>query len=130
MTIHDGTVIVQHENPRIPDVVLNGTEVAAQEFPGFRVFSYFNGPTEQLSGVSTGRVVLEPGAKPHDPHTHPEEEFLFVAEGTGEIVCADRTYLVGPGAIMYCGGNVLHGIANTGPTPMTFYWTKWTARGF
>ena len=37
---------------------------------------------------------------------------------------------VGPGAIMYCGSNVSHGITNTGATPMTFYWSKWTARGF
>jgi hypothetical protein len=29
---------------------------------------------------------------------------------------------------MYCAGNVLHGITNTGPVPLTFYWSKWMAR--
>ena len=128
--IHDGTVIVQHESPRLPDGVLAADAVAPQEFPGFRVLSYFNGPTDQLSGVSTGMVVLEPGAKPHDPHRHAEEEFMIVADGNGEIVCGEKSYEAGPGAIMYCGGNVLHGITNTGAAPLTFYWMKWTARGF
>jgi hypothetical protein len=30
---------------------------------------------------------------------------------------------------MYCAGNVLHGILNTGKVPMTFYWSKWLAKG-
>lgn len=127
---HDGTVIVQHAAPKLPDAVLDAASIPAQELPGCTVFSYFNGPTDQLSGVSTGRVVLAPGASPHEPHRHAEEEFMIVAEGTGEIVCGDATTPVAPGAIMYCGGNVLHGITNTGSEPLTFYWMKWTARGF
>ena len=104
--------------------------VTPETYPGCTVFSYFNGPTDQLSGVSTGMVILEPGASPHEPHQHPEEEFMIVASGTGEIVCGDDTTKVGPGSIMYCAGNTRHGIANTGTVPMTFYWSKWTARGF
>jgi hypothetical protein len=30
---------------------------------------------------------------------------------------------------MYCAGNTLHGITNTGAVPLTFYWSKWMARG-
>ena len=59
-------------------------------------------------------AVLDPGATPHPPHRHPEEEFLIIASGTGEIECAGVTSQVGPGAIMYCAGNTLHGITNTG----------------
>jgi hypothetical protein len=29
--------------------------------------------------------------------------------------------------MMYCAGNVVHGITNTGKLPMTFYWSKWLA---
>jgi mannose-6-phosphate isomerase-like protein (cupin superfamily) len=126
---HDGTVTVQHDARKLADGVLNAADVSPQRIPGCEVLSYFNGPTDQLRGVSTGMVVLEPGASPHDPHRHPEEEFMVVAAGTGEIVCGDRTTAVAPGAIMYCGGNVVHGITNTGAGPMTFYWFKWTARG-
>lgn len=102
--------------------------VPADAQPGCRVFVHYNGPTDMLSGMCTGMAVLDPGASPHPPHRHPEEEFLIVASGTGEIECAGRTTPVGPGDIMYCAGNVLHGITNTGPVPMTFYWSKWLAR--
>ena len=33
-----------------------------------------------------------------------------------------------PGAVMYCAGDVLHGITNTGKVPLTFYWSKWLAK--
>jgi mannose-6-phosphate isomerase-like protein (cupin superfamily) len=76
-----------------------------------------------------GMVVLDPGAAPHEPHRHPEEEFMLVASGTGEIVCDGRTTQVGPGSVMYSAGDVLHGIVNTGVLPLTFYWSKWMAKG-
>ena len=75
-------------------------------------------------------AVLDPGASPHPPHRHPEEEFLIISEGTGVIECEGKTTEVGPGAIMYCASNALHGITNTGKVPLTFYWSKWIARGF
>jgi len=62
---------------------------------GQKVFVYYNGPTDQLSGVSAGACVLDPGASPHPPHQHPEEEFLIVGEGTGEIVCDGKVTQVG-----------------------------------
>ena len=96
---------------------------------GCRVFTHYNGPTDQLDGLCVGMCVLEPGTSPHPPHTHPEEEFMIVASGNGEIFCAGKTTEVGPGAVMYCDGNVLHGIKNTSNVPMTFYWSKWLAKG-
>ena len=93
------------------------------------VFTHYNGPTDQLSGLCVGMCVLEPGTSPHPPHTHPEEEFMIVASGTGEIYCNGETTQVGPGAIMYCDGMVEHGIKNTGNVPMAFYWSKWLAKG-
>jgi mannose-6-phosphate isomerase-like protein (cupin superfamily) len=95
-----------------------------------KAFVYYNGPTDQLSGVSAGACILDPGTSPHPPHRHPEEEFLIVGEGTGEIECDGKVTKVGPGAMMYCAGNTLHGVTNTGKVPMTFYWSKWMAKGF
>src|SRR5262245_62643870 len=65
---------------------------------GVRVFTHYNGPTDQLDGLCVGMCVLEPGASPHPPHRHPEEEFMIVASGTGEIECDGKTTAVGPGA--------------------------------
>jgi quercetin dioxygenase-like cupin family protein len=86
---------------------------------------YFEGKTEQLKNMIAGSLVLKPGEEPHPPHQHPEEEFMLIAEGQGEIVVNGQTTHVSPGSLMYCEGNALHGIKNTGTTPMRFSYFKW-----
>ena len=90
---------------------------------------HFNGPTKQLAAVATGMVTLEPGSRPHPPHSHPEEEFIIIASGTGEIEINGLVTPVEPGDMMYAEANVLHGIKNTGSTVMVFYFTKILAAG-
>ena len=117
--------------PLLPDGVIACESLKAEgDAPGAAAYVHYNGPTHQLSTMCTGMAVLEPGASPHPPHQHPEEEFMIVASGTGVIEVDGKASPVAPGAIMYCGANVLHGIRNTGTVPMTFYWSKWIARGF
>ena len=53
---------------------------------------------------------------------------MIVASGTGEIECAGKTTAVGPGAVTYRAGQVVHGITNTGKVPLTFYWSKWLGK--
>jgi mannose-6-phosphate isomerase-like protein (cupin superfamily) len=48
----------------------------------------------------------------------------------GVIDVAGKLSEVGPGAIMYVGSMVSHGIVNTGAVPMTFFWAKWIAKGY
>jgi mannose-6-phosphate isomerase-like protein (cupin superfamily) len=116
-------------NAKLPDGVIGLDELQSSDpVLGCRVFTHYNGPTDQLSGLCAGMCVLEPGSSPHPPHTHPEEEFMIVASGTGEIECDGKTTHVGPGAMMYCAGMVTHGITNTGKVPMIFYWSKWLAK--
>jgi quercetin dioxygenase-like cupin family protein len=116
--------------PKLRDGVIGLSETEPFKAEGSTVYVHYNGPTDQLSGICAGMAILDPGASPHPPHRHPEEEILVVSDGTGEIVCDGKTTQAGPGAIMYCAGNTLHGITNTGKTPMTFYWSKWLAKGF
>jgi mannose-6-phosphate isomerase-like protein (cupin superfamily) len=115
--------------PKLPDGVI-GLDALESSDPvsGCRVFTHYNGPTDELSGMALGMCVLEPGSTPHPPHQHPEEEFMIVASGTGEIECAGKITPVGPGSVMYCAGQVVHGITNTGKVPLTFYWSKWLGK--
>ena len=128
--VEKNVVAVVKDGEKLPDGVVTIEQLPVpQNVDGCRVFTHYNGPTDQLSGLCAGMCVVEPGTSPHPPHRHPEEEFLIIASGSGEIVCGAETIKVGPGAVMYCAGNVLHGITNTGRVPMTFYWSKWMARG-
>jgi mannose-6-phosphate isomerase-like protein (cupin superfamily) len=114
--LEDGVIELKHRPP-----VLEG---------GTAVYLHYNGPTDQLNAMCTGMCVLDSGATPHPPHRHSEEEIMIVSNGTGEIYCDGKTTQVGPGAIMYCAGQTEHGITNTGKVPMTFFWSKWLAKGF
>jgi mannose-6-phosphate isomerase-like protein (cupin superfamily) len=126
----EAVVAVETAAAKLPDGVIDINALPSEYVSGCRVFVHYNGPTDQLNGMCTGLAVLDPGATPHPPHQHPEEELLIVADGTGEIECGGKITQVGPGSIMYCAGNVIHGIVNTGKVPMTFYWSKWLAKGF
>lgn len=110
--------------PLRSSVVKSSSLQATGDSPGAKAKTHFNGPTKQLAALASGLVTLEPGARPHPPHRHPEEELVIIAEGTGEIVVDGVTTHVGPGDMMYAEANVLHGIVNTGKTQMTFYFTK------
>lgn len=123
-------VKVATTTPVLRDRVINLNEVKPIVMEGSKVWPHYNGPTKQLSGTNAGMCVLDPGASPHPPHRHPEEEFLYVADGTGVMVCGRKKVKVGRGSLLYVNGNSLHGITNTGRKPMTFFWSKWLAKGF
>src|SRR6266545_3284975 len=71
------------------DKLPNSTRDAAQAKVTKEAFGdlhvYFDGPTDQLSGMTAGSLRLKPGMSPHAPHQHPEEEIMVVTEGSGEI---------------------------------------------
>lgn len=114
-------------NPKIPDVVgdAKNAKLTREPFGDLRI--YFDGPTDQLKSMTAGSLLLKAGMTPHAPHKHPEEEFMVVTEGTGEISIDGKITKVVPGSMMYCAGNKLHGIVNTGKTPLLFYFYKWQA---
>jgi quercetin dioxygenase-like cupin family protein len=96
--------------------------------PGAKAYVAFNAPTEQLSALASGLVTLEPGAQPHPPHQHPEEEIMIVGEGTGEFFLDGVTTPVKAGDSVFAEANVLHGVKNTSDKRMTFYFIKMMGR--
>lgn len=92
--------------------------------PGAKAYVHFNGPTKQLSALASGLVTLEPGAQPHPPHRHPEEEIMIVGEGNGEFFINGVATPVKVGDMVFAESNELHGVRNTGQTRMTFYFVK------
>ena len=118
----------QDGSPLKSSVVQVKSLTATGDAPGAKAYTHFNGPTKQLAAVASGMVTLEPGAAPHPPHQHPEEEFLIIASGSGEVVIEGVVTHVAAGDMMYAEANVLHGVKNTGNTVMTFYFTKILAR--
>jgi len=98
------------------------------------------------SGVFRGRVrgvrswachvsVLAPGASPHPPHRHAEEEILLVLDGEVEVVVPDVAAAGGlervrltPGQFAYYPRDFAHTLQAVGDDPATYLMFKWAAR--
>ena len=111
--------------PVLPDGTMNEADAKVTHEPFGDLRIYYTGRTEQLKSMTAGSLRLKPGMSPHPPHRHPEEEFMVITEGSGEIEVSGKKTRVAPGTMMYCGSNRLHGITNTGKTPLLFYFYKW-----
>ncbi len=113
--------------PKLPNatVAAGQAKLTKENFGEHRI--YFEGATDQVKSMTAGSVLLKPGAAPHPPHEHPEEEFLLITEGAGEVTIEGKPAKVGQGSMMYVAAGHVHGISNTGKTPLLFYYYKWKA---
>ncbi len=110
---------------KVADNVLGSEKAQKLEHPFGVQHIYYQGLTDMLQVFEAGSLDLKSGMSPHPPHKHPEEEIMIVTEGSGEISVEGEITKVGPGSMMFTGANRLHGIVNTGKTPLMFYYFKW-----
>ena len=127
---------ITHVDTKTSGALLQSSVVKAEGIrpegaaPGARAYVHFNGPTVQLAALASGFVTLDPGAQPHPPHRHPEEEIMIVGEGTGEFSINGVATQVMRGDMVFAESNVLHGVRNTGQTQMMFYIIKTMGKSF
>ena len=114
---------------KVTDNVLGAGKAQKLEHPFGVQHIYYQGPTDMMAVFEGGSLSLSAGMEPHPPHKHPEEEFLLVTEGHGEISVEGEIKEAKPGAMMYTAAEKLHGIRNTGSEPLLFYYFKWKAKG-
>lgn len=87
------------------------------------------GATPSLRDLLTIAITLHPGQQLHPPHQHAEEEFLWIASGSGEWHLDGREFPAAAGDLLYTEPWVMHGITNTGREPLTFFVVKWNGNG-
>ncbi len=76
---------------------------------------------------TVGTTTLNPDQEPHGAHKHPEAELIVMTRGNGTVTLDGKQYQVAAGDVMYYAPNSLHGIHNTGSSPLTYYVVKWKA---
>jgi mannose-6-phosphate isomerase-like protein (cupin superfamily) len=113
------------DGAKLPNGTLDVPQAKVMHEPFGDLAIYFNGSTDQIGSMTAGSLRLKPGRSPHPPHQHPEEEFMVITEGTGDILVDGKTTKVRPGSMMYCAAGKVHGIFNTGTEPLLFYFYKW-----
>ncbi|MGK9368195.1 cupin domain-containing protein [Melioribacter sp. Ez-97] len=73
-----------------------------------------------LDGRTLKMSVVAPHKATHAPHTHAEDEFFFVLEGTAEFYLDGETRIGKPYSSFYCPPNSMHGIRNAGDTELKY----------
>lgn len=86
---------------------------------------FFNGRTATLDQLYLHVSTLKPGAAPHQPHRHPNEELLIIKEGSLECLLNGEWTKIGRGSVFFIASNELHGVRNPGPGETTYYVLGW-----
>ena len=89
----------------------------------------FRAPTATLDELELHVTTLAPGAMPHPPHQHPEEEIIIVKEGTVEAIQNGASRRLGPGSVIFEAANEPHTIRNVGDIPAVYHVIKWNSPG-
>jgi XRE family transcriptional regulator, regulator of sulfur utilization len=65
-------------------------------------------------------TTLQAGQAPHAAHRHVHEEMFVVLRGTLEVLLGETKKMAGPGSVVFCASNELHGIRNGGSEPASY----------
>lgn len=101
------------------DTVVNTFDEDAVE-PTKVGYQYWFADKDFAEGKTLKLSVVKPRAATHAPHTHEEDEFFFVLEGTAEFHLDGETRTGGPMTSFYCPSGVAHGIRNIGDTELKY----------
>ncbi len=115
--------------PIMESSVFDWTAIEARTTKTGSTRPFFRAPTATLDELESHVTTLDPGASPHPPHKHPDEELLVIKEGTVETLVNGHTRRVGPGSVIFQAANQMHGIRNVGTTPATYHVFKWNSPG-
>lgn len=83
-------------------------------------YQYWFVDKQFLDGRTLKMSVIEPHKATHAPHSHDEDEFFFVLEGTAEFILDGKTVTGTPYSSFYCPPHSLHGIRNVGDTELKY----------
>jgi mannose-6-phosphate isomerase-like protein (cupin superfamily) len=92
----------------------------AKKIPTDAGYQYWFVDQKFLDGRTIKLSVVAPGKYTHKPHSHPEDEFYFILEGTAKFYLNGDSITSGQYSTFYCPPNTMHGIANAGETELKY----------
>ena len=125
-----GTVApAQSPAPAQPSAIRSERDAKRQDFDWGTLYTYYEGESHGTKDALAAVAVIKPGREIHPPHQHAEEEYLMVVEGEGMWSLNGRETPARKGDMQYAAPWDLHGIRNTGTTPLRFVVWKWSSKG-
>jgi mannose-6-phosphate isomerase-like protein (cupin superfamily) len=124
-----GVVVSSERSGAQPSAIISRAEAKREDFAWGSLYTYYAGESYGTKDGLTAVAVIKPGQEIHPPHEHAEEEYLMVVEGSGTWHLNGKDSPAKAGDIQYSAPWDVHGIKNTGSTPLTFVVWKWNNKG-
>jgi mannose-6-phosphate isomerase-like protein (cupin superfamily) len=112
-----------------PSAIRSQQEAKREDFAWGSLYTYYEGESYGTRDGLAAVAVIKPGMEIHPPHQHAEEEYLMVVEGSGTWHLNGRETPARTGDMQYAAPWDVHGIKNTGRTPLRFVVWKWNGKG-
>ena len=109
--------------------IVSESQAKRQVNPWGTLYTYAEGETYTTKDGLAAVAVIKPGMEIHPPHQHAEEEYVLVTEGTGVWSLNGKERPAKAGDMQYAAPWDMHGIRNTGKTPLRFVVWKWNGKG-
>jgi len=123
------SISVHADTSSKPSSIVSQSEAQPTQYDGSVFYTYSQGDTVGIKDHITGVAVIEPGKEIHPAHKHAEEEFLMIIEGEGEWTLNGKKLKAKTGDILYAAPWDMHGVFNSGDTPLKFVVMKWSSKG-
>lgn len=124
-----GMLFAENTVKPLPSAVVSQDAAQKDDSEWGAFYTYYAGETYGTKDLLNGVAVIKAGMEIHPPHVHAEEEFLMVTEGSGTWHLNGKDFPASAGDILYAAPWDIHGITNTGKTPLTFVVWKWNNKG-
>lgn len=115
--------------PLLATTLARPTDAAPIPAPWGEWRRHLRGDTHGTRGFVVSRFTLKPGQAPHPPHQHADEEIMILAEGSGTWHLEGKESPARTGDVAYASPFGMHGLRNSGTTPLSYYVIKWTGKG-
>jgi mannose-6-phosphate isomerase-like protein (cupin superfamily) len=126
-----GGMMVQNQQVQIPTQIFKQSDfnLTTEDWGKVWIYTSDSTSTYGTENTLTAMAVINPDDEIHPPHRHAEEEFLLVVEGNGTWNLNGELSNAEPGDLLYAKPWELHGIYNSGETPLKFFVVKWNNKG-
>jgi quercetin dioxygenase-like cupin family protein len=91
-------------------------------------YSTVYGPCVEGDRMMIGLMRM-PAGTGSEPHSHPNEQWVYILEGRQEWEIAGKRSTVGPGSAIYVPANVIHHAKATPDRDVVFFTVKDTSHG-
>lgn len=129
LTLTAAAAYSEHRAAAKPSAIVSEANAKRQDFDWGTLYTYDEGETHSAKDGLAAVAVIKPGKEIHPPHQHAEEEYVIVTEGQGTWSLNGKERPAKAGDVQYATPWDMHGIRNTGTTPLRFFVWKWNGKG-